>query len=1139
MPAWASSEKGIRSSHAKISTRVWGVGWVRERYRDTRNTYKFQYRKNPILCNKKGPFGPFSLFAAIRSSLISSTITARRTWRSVTIIGLVSSRWASAISPTWSTRWSSWKRSTAISSTWSTRWWSWRRSTAISSTWTSWRWTATVSTTWWWSTTLISPFSAPLWWSTRRTPTISSTWSTSVATSRARSSAISAAWSTRSSTISSTSTWSIRTTLFLHSWNLSSFDIDLLHFDLMHTFDALKCSHFFARDEHDRSTISTRSTRSADTMDITLWIMRNMVVHDEIDIVHIESSRGDIRPDKNTDFPFLIVLQGTHAISLVHITMNIGRVESISEEIALELFSLMFSSGEDHHLIVRIFLKETLQNWILVSDSYTHKWVIDRINRRRRREDEWLCLSLDMRIEYFLDRGSIGRGKCENLSEWLQWFPDLCHRRSKSHIHHLIDLIEDECCDIIEIDPSTFHEVDETSWSGDDNLRTGAESLLLLPDRRTTEDCEWSHTHVAREIEYLISCLARELTSRFEDEDLWNSFLRVDRIEWWDTKCCCLPTSGLRLDNDIFACECERDDLRLHSSRFVVAEISEGLDDLWAEFECRKRHNKKENTRKKPWKNIKSLIPKIKIRQSFEKKQNALGKISARSLASRTWLSLQIGEKRYDNYIAPHRVGFREHYYIEKVGECKKKMILTNDENHNMASYCSFTIEMYYINWLSSFYSYKEFIGFIFYQLFSMNSLPDTLDQISVSRFYQKHIWKLGEDLIQARKKLASRMSLNQWLAKTRIWVTQWLSQVEELRALNTLIVTANYRWVSIPKWWLEVIPGIKLMHCGKVRNTFVHVDNPDQLIIVATDRISTHDVVHLNEIPWKWEAITAVSDFWFATFAEDIDTKHIPTQRALTDKWVQEPLPTIMQGKWLEKRTNIAKRLRALPVEAIVRWYLYGSALKDYDSASWKLWTGEYVGEWLKKCSQFNTPLFTPSTKWEKDINIDFDGMVNVLKDWLIENCDPISRDEAQRKAKEYAETIREYSLALYKTANKYAQVKWLTLGDTKFEFALDKHGKIVLIDEVCTPDSSRYWSTESIVPWNEPEQFDKQAVRDYVMWEWKRSWETESKPPKHIPAEIMAIAQSKYGEIQRSFSLSHIHTRDEVGKQVATQIP
>lgn len=98
-----------------------------------------------------------------------------------------------------------------------------------------------------------------------------------------------------------------------------------------------------------------------------------MVVHDEIDIVHIESSRGDIRPDKNTDFPFLIVLQGIHTVTLMHISVDIGSVEPISEEIALELFSLMFSSGEDHHLIVRIFLKETLQNWILVSDSYTHK----------------------------------------------------------------------------------------------------------------------------------------------------------------------------------------------------------------------------------------------------------------------------------------------------------------------------------------------------------------------------------------------------------------------------------------------------------------------------------------------------------------------------------------------------------------------------------------------------------------------------------------------------------------------------------------------------------------------------------------------------------------------------------------------
>ena len=361
----------------------------------------------------------------------------------------------------------------------------------------------------------------------------------------------------------------------------------------MHTFDTLECTHFFTRDKHHGTTISTSTTGSADTMDIALWIMRNMVVHDEIDIIHIESTRGDIRTNKYPYFSFLIVLQCIHTVTLMHVTMDIGSIESISKEISLEFFGLMFSSREYHYFILRIFLEKTLQNRILVSDTHSHEWMIDRVYGCWSRENQWLSLSLNMRIQYFLDRGSIGRWEGEDLTKCLQWFPDLSHRRSKSHIHHLIDFIEDKSCNLIERYPSAFHEVDETSWSSNDNLRTSAESFFLLPDRRTSEDCEGSHTHMTREIEDFIPCLTGEFTSRLEDEHLRSTIFGIDRIECWDTEGSRLPTSSLRLDDDILASECERDDLRLHRSRFMIAEISESLDDLWAEFECRKRHNKK------------------------------------------------------------------------------------------------------------------------------------------------------------------------------------------------------------------------------------------------------------------------------------------------------------------------------------------------------------------------------------------------------------------------------------------------------------------------------------------------------------------------------------------------------------------
>ncbi len=402
------------------------------------------------------------------------------------------------------------------------------------------------------------------------------------------------------------------------------------------------------------------------------------------------------------------------------------------------------------------------------------------------------------------------------------------------------------------------------------------------------------------------------------------------------------------------------------------------------------------------------------------------------------------------------------------------------------------------------------------------------------------------------------------------------------MRAIDVLIPVAYFRSEEIPAWWLELSPWVRLIHSGKVRNTSAHPTNNERLIVVNTDRISTHDVVHDTVIPWKGENLKSVSDYWVTYFANHPNTSHIPTQRALTHEGISEWLPSEFQWKWLESRTNVFRKLKPFPIEAIVRGYLYGSAFEGYgkvqsgylsvknkQTGEWEL--GEHVGEWLQKCSAFSESLFTPSTKWKVDININFDGIITEIQNWLVSEgiCSP---EAATEKAKTYAEQIREYSLALYNTANKHAKTKWLTLADTKFEFGLDDEWKVTLIDESCTPDSSRYWTTDSIVSWQEPEQFDKQAVRDWVAGEWKRlkdikelevrwdnaeykemdnaSWSTlwgtiwesisydEKKPSLKIPLEIIAIAQEKYAEIWRRFSLDYVQLIWQVAQVVEQNI-
>ena len=156
----------------------------------------------------------------------------------------------------------------------------------------------------------------------------------------------------------------------------------------MHTLDTLELASLLRRDEHDRMTIGTRSTSTTDTVDICLWIMWDMVVDYESDIVEIESARRDVRTDEYSDFTSFECLDCSYSISLHHISVDIGCRESITVEVSLEFLGLVFASGEYDHLVIRESLKCTLEKWVLVTRSNTHEYMIDRVDRRSLREDE-------------------------------------------------------------------------------------------------------------------------------------------------------------------------------------------------------------------------------------------------------------------------------------------------------------------------------------------------------------------------------------------------------------------------------------------------------------------------------------------------------------------------------------------------------------------------------------------------------------------------------------------------------------------------------------------------------------------------------------------------------------------------------
>lgn len=281
-------------------------------------------------------------------------------------------------------------------------------------------------------------------------------------------------------------------------------------------------------------------------------------------------------------------------------------------------------------------------------------------------------------------------------------------------------------------------------------------------------------------------------------------------------------------------------------------------------------------------------------------------------------------------------------------------------------------------------------------------------------------------------------------------------------------------------------LPHLELLHRGKVRDIYA-VDR-EHILIVASDRISAFDVVLPQPIPGKGEVLTRVANFWF-----DRTEDQVPNH--LSGIPPDEVIPDSQQRKRLGDRAVVVKKLKPLPLEAIVRGYLIGSGWKDYQN------TGALCGialpSGLTQGAQLPEAIYTPSTKAEvgdHDENISFEQTVALV-------------------GAESAARVRDLSLHLYTEAATYARERGILIADTKFEFGFDAQGVLHLIDEVLTPDSSRFWPADQYRPGMSPPSYDKQFVRDYLeTLEWDKT-----APGPDLPAEIIVRTAEKYAEAER----------------------
>ena len=277
-------------------------------------------------------------------------------------------------------------------------------------------------------------------------------------------------------------------------------------------------------------------------------------------------------------------------------------------------------------------------------------------------------------------------------------------------------------------------------------------------------------------------------------------------------------------------------------------------------------------------------------------------------------------------------------------------------------------------------------------------------------------------------------------------------------------------------------MPDIKFIRSGKVRDIY---DLGDSLLMIASDRISAFDVVLPNGIPEKGKLLTQISTYWFRQM-EDIINNHL-----ISTNVEDYPSQCHKYRDQLEGRSMLVKKAEQLPVECIVRGYLSGSGWKDYKK------TGSVCGiklpEGQQESSRLETPIFTPSTKAEEghDINISFEETENIV-------------------GSEMAAKLREVSLRIYSKARELAEKKGIIIADTKFEFGIHDN-ELILIDEILTPDSSRFWSAKTYAPGKGQDSYDKQIIRDYLLTlDWDQTY-----PGPVLPESIVEKAIERYREI------------------------
>ena len=276
-------------------------------------------------------------------------------------------------------------------------------------------------------------------------------------------------------------------------------------------------------------------------------------------------------------------------------------------------------------------------------------------------------------------------------------------------------------------------------------------------------------------------------------------------------------------------------------------------------------------------------------------------------------------------------------------------------------------------------------------------------------------------------------------------------------------------------------LTSLPLLHRGKVRENFAVGE--DKMLIVASDRLSAFDVILDQPIPEKGMVLTQMAQFWFDILA-DVVPNHLTGVKP-------EAVLTSEEASLVKGRAMVVKRLKPLPIEAVVRGYLIGSGWKDYQA------TGAVCGiklpAGMQMAAKLHEPIFTPATKapaGEHDENIDFATMCNTI-------------------GQELATQVRDVSIQLYTKASEYAARQGIIIADTKFEFGLDENGTLTLMDEVLTADSSRFWPADQYQVGISPPSFDKQFVRDYL--ETLSDWNKKAPAPK-LPQDIIDKTAAKY---------------------------